>query len=132
LIGPLIYTGKGAIIYAAAPMPDGYAEFADLFKDLGNGNRLFPVIVNHNRNSLAAFLASGLDDVPQPLVEHSRQRLDEVTRDRLIAFSDCPLVGRIENREGIYEIEYPFPRSTLRDDFVSWLMRWGISFRVEQ
>lgn len=73
-----------------------------------------------------------LSDVPQPLIEHSHQRVDDVTRAQLIAFSDCPLVGRIEESEGVYEIEYPFPRSTIRDDFVSWLMRWGISFRVEQ
>ena len=60
LIGPVIYTGNGAIIYADAPMPDKYAAFADLFTDMGAGNRRFPVVVNHNRNSLAPFLASGL------------------------------------------------------------------------
>lgn len=73
-----------------------------------------------------------LSDVPRPLMERSHQHVDGPTSDKLIAFNDCPLVGRIEESDGVYEIEYPFPRAQIRDDFVSWLMRWGISFRVEQ
>lgn len=73
-----------------------------------------------------------LSDVPQPLIDRSNQHIDSGTGAKLIAFTDCPLVGQIEESDGVYEIEYPFPRATIRDDFVSWLMRWGISFRVEQ
>lgn len=75
-----------------------------------------------------------LMDVPPPLMEKSQRRGDDVPPlQQLIAFEDCPLVGRIvTGDDGVREIEYPFPRGLIRDYFVSWLMKWGFSFRVEQ
>jgi hypothetical protein len=71
-----------------------------------------------------------LSDVPKPLIDCSSQRVDSVTGAKLIAFKDCPLVGEIEESDGVYEVEFPFPRAMIRDDLVSWFMQWGISFSV--
>lgn len=73
-----------------------------------------------------------LSDVPKALMDTSRQYVDPVAGEKLIAFDDCQQAGRLVEWEDVYEIEYNFPRSeVLRSEFIAWLMRWGISFRVE-
>jgi len=61
LIGPIRYPGRNqpAEIYAVAQLPDRYADFASELKRLPDGNYLFPVVVNHNRNTLRPFMNSG-------------------------------------------------------------------------
>jgi len=70
-------------------------------------------------------------DVPQSLIDTSRQHIDGVTGAKVIAFEGCPFAGQIESDGDALEVEFPFPRNAeLRDSFVAWLMNWGISFMV--
>src|SRR4051812_49418688 len=63
LIGPERSTGKGYVIKAEAPLPEKYERYASQFTRLPNGNRIFEVYVNHNRKTLAPFLASGMTEM---------------------------------------------------------------------
>ncbi|WP_250451185.1 hypothetical protein [Caballeronia sp. ATUFL_M2_KS44] len=66
-------------------------------------------------------------DVPRPLMDNAARRAAD--GDKLIAFIGCPLTG-IQQDDG--EIQFPFPRAPeIRDELISWLCHWGLSFRVE-
>lgn len=66
-------------------------------------------------------------DIPRPLIDTVARR--DAGGDKLIAFIGCPLTG-IEQDDG--EIQFPFPRAPeIRDQLISWLCHWGLSFRVE-
>lgn len=70
-------------------------------------------------------------DIPEDLISSSRQRVDSVTGAKLISFEGCPLTGQIEQCGDALEIEYPFLRAVeIRESLVSWLVNWGICFRV--
>lgn len=79
---------------------------------------------------MSAYCYIQLSDVPPALMKSICQCVDDVTGGKLVAFDDSPLVGRLDEGDGEIEIEYPFPRDTIRNDLVSWLVRWGICFRV--
>ncbi|WP_269501086.1 hypothetical protein [Burkholderia sp. IMCC1007] len=69
-----------------------------------------------------------LSSIPAPLADSATRRADDVSGDRLVAFSGCPVVGReVDNGE----IEFPFPRGVeLRESLIDWMLYWGIPFRV--
>jgi hypothetical protein len=71
-------------------------------------------------------------DVPEELTTASSQRVDDVTKAKIIAFPGCPLCGQIEVLgDGRIQVEFPFPRGAeLRDVLLDWLVHWGISFTV--
>ncbi|VWD12499.1 MULTISPECIES: hypothetical protein [Burkholderia] len=69
-----------------------------------------------------------LSSVPAPLRAASANRVDDVSGDRLVAFTGCPVIGR-EADNG--EIEFSFPRGVdLRESLIDWMLYWGIPFRV--
>jgi hypothetical protein len=69
-------------------------------------------------------------DVPQQLVDSSRQHVD-VTGAQIVAFDDCPLCGEIEAIGARIQIEFSFPRTLeLRNALIDWLVHWGIPFAV--
>jgi len=71
-------------------------------------------------------------DVPLPLIESSRQRVDSATQAKLISIDGCPLTGQIDVlSDNRIQIEFPFPRGAeLRGALVDWLMHWRIHFTV--
>jgi hypothetical protein len=71
-------------------------------------------------------------DVPQKLVESSRQRVDDNARIKLVSFDDCPLVGQIDVlSDGRVQVEFVWPRlADLRNALGDWLMFHGISYTV--
>lgn len=76
---------------------------------------------------MSAYCYIQITDIPRPLTDTAARRIDGDTRAKLIAFIGCPLVG-VETDE---EVEFPFPRSVeIRESLVSWLVHWGICFRV--
>uniref|UniRef100_UPI003F4F8618 hypothetical protein n=1 Tax=Caballeronia sp. LjRoot34 TaxID=3342325 RepID=UPI003F4F8618 len=76
---------------------------------------------------MSAFACIQITDIPRPLIDTAARRIDGDTRAKLIAFIGCPLVG-VESDD---EVEFPFPRSVeIREALVSWLVHWGICFRV--
>jgi hypothetical protein len=79
---------------------------------------------------MSAYCYIQLSDVPPDLMKSIRRRVDDVSGESLVAFDDSPLVGLLGEGDEEIEIEYPFPRSTIRNDLVSWLVHWGICFRV--
>lgn len=84
---------------------------------------------------MSAFAYIRIEDVPLDLRETSVVRIDEITRETLVAFDGCPLVGeRGHMRDGSLNhvaIEYPFPRNAqIRNDLVSWFVDKGINFTV--
>ncbi|NDV77102.1 hypothetical protein [Burkholderia cenocepacia] len=69
-----------------------------------------------------------LSSVPVPLRALAASRVDDVSGDRLVAFTGCPVIGR-EADNG--EIEFSFPRGVaLRESLIDWMLYWGIPFRV--
>jgi hypothetical protein len=71
-------------------------------------------------------------DVPQPLVDSSRQHVDTVTQAQLVAFNDCPFVGEIDQLPDHLQVSFPFPRDIgLRNSLIDWLIHWGINFTVQ-
>ncbi len=69
-----------------------------------------------------------LSSVPEPLRAIAASRVDDVSGDRLVAFTGCPVIGR-EAENG--EIEFSFPRGVdLRESLIDWMLYWGIPFRV--
>ncbi|NYH21403.1 phage portal protein [Paraburkholderia bryophila] len=71
-------------------------------------------------------------DIPDSLIASSSQRVDSITKVKLISFDGCPLVGQIEVLEqNRIQVEFAFPRAAeLRAALVDWLMHWGIHFTV--
>lgn len=70
-------------------------------------------------------------DVPQPLIDSSKQRIDGETRAQIVAFDGCPFCGEISDVGGALQVELPFPRiADLRDALIEWFMHHGISFTV--
>lgn len=70
-------------------------------------------------------------DVPQALINGSRQRVDGATQAKLISFNGCPVIGEIEEQRGALVVGFPFPKSAdIHGALVLWLMYWGISFTV--
>ncbi|WP_213762303.1 hypothetical protein [Caballeronia sp. dw_19] len=76
---------------------------------------------------MSAFVYIQITDIPRPLTDTAARRIDGDTHAALIAFIGCPLVG-VESAD---EVEFPFPRAIeIRESLVSWLVHWGICFRV--
>ncbi len=76
---------------------------------------------------MSAYAYIETTDVPRPLIDNAARRVEE--GGKLIAFIGCPLTG-IEQDDG--EIRFPFPRAPeIRDQLISWLCHWSLSFRVE-
>ncbi|QBQ99234.1 phage portal protein [Paraburkholderia pallida] len=71
-------------------------------------------------------------DVPATLAHKSRQRVDEATKQQLVAFEGCPFAGELEQLAGgRLQVAFPFPiNADLRAQMVDWLLHWGISFTV--
>ncbi|SEI42194.1 phage portal protein [Paraburkholderia diazotrophica] len=71
-------------------------------------------------------------DVPQALIDSSRQRMDDNGAVKLVAFVGCPLVGQIEELSGgRIQIEYPWPQvPDLRHGLGDWLSHHGINYVV--
>ncbi|MGY6256556.1 phage portal protein [Paraburkholderia caledonica] len=71
-------------------------------------------------------------DIPQPLIDASRQRVDEATQAKLVAFPDCPLTGHIDVlSNGSIQIEFPWPRAReLRHALDDWMNYHGINYTV--
>jgi hypothetical protein len=76
---------------------------------------------------MSAFTYIQITDIPRPLIDTAARRIDADTQANLVAFIGCPLVG-VECDD---EVEFPFPRVIeIRESLVSWLVHWGICFRV--
>jgi hypothetical protein len=71
-------------------------------------------------------------DVPQPLIESSRQRVDGATKAKLISIEGCPLSGQIDVlSDNRIQIEFPWPRAPeLRHALGDWLVYHGIPYTV--
>ncbi|MEM5371343.1 phage portal protein [Paraburkholderia azotifigens] len=72
-------------------------------------------------------------DVPQNLIDTSRQHVDGVTKAKVVAFDECPVCGEIEDGKPSKSImvSFPFPRDvSLRHSLVDWLWYHGIHFTV--
>jgi hypothetical protein len=69
-------------------------------------------------------------DVPQQLIDTSRQQIDETTHAQIVAFEGCPFSGQLTQGKSL-QVEYPFPRNPdLRHSLVDWLWYHGIHFTV--
>jgi hypothetical protein len=76
---------------------------------------------------VSAYCYIQITDISRPLIDTAARRIDSDTQENLVAFIGCPLVG-VERAD---EIEFPFPRAIeIRESLVSWLVHWGICFRV--
>jgi hypothetical protein len=71
-------------------------------------------------------------DVPQPVIDSSRQRTEYNATVKLISFVGCPLTGQIDEKsDGKLQVEFPFPPShEIRNTLIDWLEYWGIHFTV--
>jgi hypothetical protein len=71
-------------------------------------------------------------DVPDALTESSRQWVDSITREKLVSFDDCPLIGHIDVlNDGRIQVEFAWPKlATLRYALGDWLMHHGIHYMV--
>jgi hypothetical protein len=71
-------------------------------------------------------------DVPDTLTASSRQWVDSVTKEKLVSFDDCPLIGQIDVlSDGRVQVEFVWPKlSDLRHALGDWLMHHGIHYTV--
>ncbi|PVY34581.1 hypothetical protein C7413_107117 [Paraburkholderia silvatlantica] len=71
-------------------------------------------------------------DIPQALIDSSRQRIDEAQKLQLIALDGCPFSGELTRLAGgRLQLDFPFPRNpALREQLIEWALHWGISFTV--
>lgn len=70
-------------------------------------------------------------DVPQELIDSSKQHIDPDTREQIIAFKGCPLSGVIEQTQKGLQVEFPMPRlAELRHGLADWFLHWGINYYV--
>lgn len=72
-------------------------------------------------------------DVPQQLIDSSRQHVDSVTGAKVVAFDGCPVCGEIEDGKRLarIQVQFPFPRALdIRHALVDWLWYHGIHFTV--
>ncbi|PQV50989.1 phage portal protein [Paraburkholderia sp. BL21I4N1] len=80
-------------------------------------------------------------DVPQQLIDTSRQHVDEITEAQIVAFDGCPISGQLFQGSAEYvphpadikslQVEYSFPRAVeLRHALVDWFWYHGIHFMV--
>lgn len=70
-------------------------------------------------------------DVPQQLMASSRQHVDSVTKEKIVAFDGCPLCGQLTEASTGLQVEYSFPRHPeLRHSLVDWFWYHGIHFTV--
>ncbi|OMW40748.1 hypothetical protein AQ808_30850 [Burkholderia pseudomallei] len=77
---------------------------------------------------VSAYLYFDQGEIAEPVAKMAVRRNEAASGARFIAFPGCPLEGA-ELEDG--QIEMRFPRSEeIRTVLISWLMYWGIPFRV--
>ncbi|WP_434663501.1 phage portal protein [Paraburkholderia sp. A3BS-1L] len=71
-------------------------------------------------------------DIPDVLIESSRQRIEGETGAKLISLAGCPLTGQIEvTSGGRVQVEFSWPRlAELRHALDDWFTEHGIHFTV--
>lgn len=71
-------------------------------------------------------------DVPQPIVDSSRQHTEHDGAVKFVAFDGCPLVGQIEQlSDGRIQIEFPWPHVLeLRHGLGDWFSYHEINYVV--
>jgi len=70
-------------------------------------------------------------DVPQQLMDTSRQHIESETEAKIVAFDGCPFSGQLCDSPDGLQVEYSFPRNPeLRHSLVDWFWYHGIHFTV--